>query len=285
MIVDTHTHFYDPGRPQGVPWPPPDSPLYRAVLPEEFRSIAAPRGVAATVVVEASEWVTDNDWVLEIAAGDPMIAGFVGRLDLTDDAFPSHLERFAHTPRFRGIRLNGRAVEETMRSSGFAGNLSELARLGLALDLNVGPELLDYVLTLTESTPDLTIVLDHMGGSSRADGRPDDALLETLRRIAERPHVYCKLSGFVEAAAKHHEPVPRDHGYYRRVFDALFDALGPRRLLWASNWPVSAVMAPYEVVCGILEGWIETHEAADGDAMRRGNAVVAYGLDLDRLRP
>ena len=22
-IIDCHTHFYDPTRPQGVPWPPP----------------------------------------------------------------------------------------------------------------------------------------------------------------------------------------------------------------------------------------------------------------------
>ena len=21
MIIDTHTHFYDPTRPEGVPWP------------------------------------------------------------------------------------------------------------------------------------------------------------------------------------------------------------------------------------------------------------------------
>ena len=28
-IIDCHTHFYDPGRPEGIPWPPKDSPLYR----------------------------------------------------------------------------------------------------------------------------------------------------------------------------------------------------------------------------------------------------------------
>lgn len=34
-ILDTHTHFYDPTRPQGVPWPDKnDKRLYRPVLPE-----------------------------------------------------------------------------------------------------------------------------------------------------------------------------------------------------------------------------------------------------------
>jgi predicted TIM-barrel fold metal-dependent hydrolase len=46
MIVDTHTHFYDPTRPQGVPWPPADNPLlYRTVLPEHLKALAMPEGV------------------------------------------------------------------------------------------------------------------------------------------------------------------------------------------------------------------------------------------------
>ena len=34
MIIDTHTHFYDPTRPQGIPWPPAENELlYRTVQP------------------------------------------------------------------------------------------------------------------------------------------------------------------------------------------------------------------------------------------------------------
>ena len=37
QIIDTHTHFYDPSRRQGVPWPPKtDALLYRTVLPSHF---------------------------------------------------------------------------------------------------------------------------------------------------------------------------------------------------------------------------------------------------------
>ena len=57
-IIDTHTHFYDPTRPQGVPWPSKtDAALYRPVYPEEFKAIARPLGVTGTVVVEASPWL------------------------------------------------------------------------------------------------------------------------------------------------------------------------------------------------------------------------------------
>jgi L-fucono-1,5-lactonase len=57
--VDCHTHFYDPTRPEGIPWPGKDDRvLYRTVLPRHFLEQAAPLGVKKTVVVEASPRVT-----------------------------------------------------------------------------------------------------------------------------------------------------------------------------------------------------------------------------------
>src|SRR5262245_33258190 len=44
--VDCHTHFYDPTRPEGIPWPGKDDRvLYRTVLPRHFLEQAAPLGV------------------------------------------------------------------------------------------------------------------------------------------------------------------------------------------------------------------------------------------------
>src|SRR5690606_11408034 len=80
-ILDSHTHFYDPSRPQGVPWPEKnDAFLYRTVLPDELKSIVKPLGVTGTIVVEASPWVEDNEWVLNLAAREPFIEGLVGHL-------------------------------------------------------------------------------------------------------------------------------------------------------------------------------------------------------------
>src|SRR5438876_1104186 len=44
--IDAHTHFYDPTRPQGVPWPDKgDKVLYRKVLPGELKELAGKHGV------------------------------------------------------------------------------------------------------------------------------------------------------------------------------------------------------------------------------------------------
>ena len=49
--------------------PPADNELlYRTVLPEHHRALAAPEGVTGTVVVEASAWLADNQWILDLAA-------------------------------------------------------------------------------------------------------------------------------------------------------------------------------------------------------------------------
>ena len=43
MAIDTHTHFYEPNRPQGVPWPPSDNELlYRTVEQRSLRPTAGP---------------------------------------------------------------------------------------------------------------------------------------------------------------------------------------------------------------------------------------------------
>ena len=42
-IIDSHVHFYDPTRAQGVPWPPrEDKLLYRPVLPKDYRALQLP---------------------------------------------------------------------------------------------------------------------------------------------------------------------------------------------------------------------------------------------------
>ena len=112
-IVDTHTHFYDPTRAQGVPWPAPsEKQLYRTVLPPEFRKLAEPLGIRGTVLVEASPWVEDNQWLLDLAAREPFILGVVGNLDPLAVDFAANVARFAKNPKFRGIRVAGKQFIE-----------------------------------------------------------------------------------------------------------------------------------------------------------------------------
>ena len=161
MIIDSHTHFYDPTRPLGVPWPQKGSPLYRTVLPADFQRVATPLGVTATVVVEASPLLEDNQWILDLAETDESIVGFIGNLDLHDGAFRANLARFSANPKYRGIRARGFEIDELLEGPAFA-NLEHLASTGLVVELMVKPTTLAQAVEFARRLPGLTIIIDHL---------------------------------------------------------------------------------------------------------------------------
>ena len=104
-IIDTHIHLFDTARPGGVPWPTKkDGILYQPALPDRYRKIAVPLGIVGAIEVEASPWLEDNQWVLDVAEKDKIIVGTVGNLEPGKPDFRQQLERFQRNPLFRGIR-------------------------------------------------------------------------------------------------------------------------------------------------------------------------------------
>ena len=133
-IIDTHIHLFDPNRPQGVPWPAKDNAvLYQPALPDRYRKLTASLGITGAIEVEASPWLEDNQWVLDVAAKDTIIVGTVGDLEPGQPEFGKQLERFHRNPLFRGIRygnLWGRNFAEEAAKPAFLADLKLLARRG-----------------------------------------------------------------------------------------------------------------------------------------------------------
>ena len=109
-IIDTHIHLYDTARPQGVPWPPKtDKVLYRPVLAKDFDKICLENGIDATVIVEASDIPSDNQWVLDETKHNPRrFIALVGQLPFGTDEFAPLLEKYTKDKRFVGLRLRAR---------------------------------------------------------------------------------------------------------------------------------------------------------------------------------
>lgn len=249
FAIDSHVHFYDPRRPQGVPWPPKDDNLlHRPVLPAELKSLAQPCGVSGVIVIEASPWVEDNQWLLDLAAGEPFILAVIGRLDPAAPGFAARLRRFAADPLFRGIRLGHAALS----SPDTPAALRQLASMDLSLDLLGGASLLPDAERIARQFPQLRIIIDHM---------PFDEPLppELRRRIRQRRNLFCKIS---------HLPRRRgletilDPGFYKRLLDPLLDAFGDARAVFGSNWPVSDRVAPYGAALEMLAPYFRNRGAA-----------------------
>lgn len=276
-IVDAHTHFYDPRRPQGVPWPAKNNALlYRPVLPADFLKVAGPHGIAKTIVVEASPWVEDNQWILDLASREPSIVGFVGHLTPGDEAFAKQLNHFASNALFRGIRVDSRALATGLEDSGYRRDLARLVDHDLELDVNGGPSLLAVVARLAREIPELRIVINHVANLPYRGGEPDADWQAGMLAAAGGKLVFCKVSALVEGAAGPGEDAPRDVGYYRPVLDVVWRAFGEDRLIYGSNWPVSDRAAPYATVFTIVRDYFATKGPSASAKFFSANARTAY---------
>ena len=276
-VIDAHTHFYDPTRPAGVPWPPrEDKLLYRRVLPEDYRVLPVPRPVTGTVVVEASPSVEDNQWVLDLAAKEAFIVGLVGNLPVGTKEFAGHLRRFAANKVFRGIRIRDRKLDGTLDDTAFVSDLKLLADHDLTLDLVGGTEILLFADRLTRMVPLLRIIIDHLAGVVVDGKAPPADWLEKMKALAGRPEIYFKVSGLVEGTGRSDGSAPRDVEFYRPVLDAMREMFGPERLIYASNWPVSERFAPLTTVQGIVGDYIRSHGRSAEEMVFSQSAKAAY---------
>lgn len=274
-IIDCHTHFYDPTRPEGIPWPGKGTPLYRPVLPKHLRELKQFRRVTGTVIVEASPRVEDNTWLLELAKDDPFIVGIVGRLEPDSADFEKHVKHFAANPLFRGIRISVQLLKELLQKSSLA-DLKLLADHDLALDVNGGPETPAVIAMLAPQLPSLRIVLNHIGNVRITAAEPPREWQEGIRAAAEHSNVFCKISALVEGAAQDEQNPPDDMLFYKPYIDVVWNAFGDDRVIYGSNWPVSERAADYETLQRIA---MEYAFAKGDDATRKFcslNAKRAY---------
>ena len=264
-VIDTHTHFYDPTRPQGVPWPGKDDPvLGRPILPPEWEALVEPLGVTGTIVVEASSWVEDNQWLLDLAAqqkpraGMQGIVGIVGNLPMGDPSCGGLIDRFAKNPLYRGIRVNADKLLAGLDDKTYRSDLQRLAERDLAVDVNGGP-VNGAIDTLARKLPGLRILVEHMGSARFPEAGPQPEWRDAIAQVAQHPNVFLKVSALLESQAHATgKPTARtDPAFYEPWLECVWEAFGPRRLMFGSNWPVSARTGSYADILGVVRPFID----------------------------
>jgi len=278
-VIDTHIHLFDPRRPQGVPWPPKDDTiLYQPALPDRYRKIAGSFGIVGAVAVEASPWLNDNDWVLEVAARAPIIVGVVGNLDPDAPEFRKQLDRLSRNPLFLGIRYGNlwdRDLNAQVDRPDFISGLKALADAGLSLDsANPDPTLIAAIVRLTDGVPNLRVVIDHLPQMDPpTDLQTRKTLQSNLRDLGRRPQVYVKIS---EVLRRVNGRVPNDLDFYRERLDEIWETFGEDRLMYGSDWPNSDHWAPYPEVFKIARDYVASKGARAGEKFFWKNSMAAY---------
>jgi L-fucono-1,5-lactonase len=278
-VIDTHIHLLDPTRPQGVPWPEKDDAvLYHRALPDRYRQVTQGLGIVGAIEVEASPWLEDNQWVLDIAAKDTLILGAVGDLEAGQPDFRKHLERFQKNPMFFGIRCGniwGRDLAAQVQQPQFVADLKAVADAGLEMDTaNPDPRLIEGVVRLTDRVPNLRVVLDHLPQlNPPTDAAGRRALEGHLHELGKRPQVYVKVSSVLRHVDG---KVPDNLDFYRSTLDELWDIFGEDRLIYGSDWPHSDLWGPYPEVFKIVREYFAGKGKVAEEKYFWKNSVAAY---------
>lgn len=277
--IDTHIHLFDPTRPQGVPWPPRENKkLYMPALPERYRKLAVPHGIVGAIKVEASPWLEDNQWVLDIAEKDPIIVGVVGNIEPGTPDFRKNLDRFGKNRLFRGIRygtLWGRNFDVAVSRPEVIGDLKALAAAKMSMDtVASGPAVLANLVRLSDMVPDLRFIIDHL--PSLEPPKEPAALRQyeaTLRELAKRPQITVKVSAVLRRVDG---KVPTDLAFYKPRLDQIFDIFGEDRLIFGSDWPNSDNVGAYHEVFTIVRDYFTAKGPVAAEKYFWRNSVRAY---------
>src|SRR5579875_418755 len=111
--------------------------------------------------------------------------------------------------------------------------------LGLLVSLAAGPSWQADLRRLADRYPEVPVLCHHLGGV--AAGAAEDGLRQ-LVESASHPNIYVKVSGFHYASTRGWDhPWPDAVALFRRIFEAF----GPDRLCWASDFPASTRHCTY----------------------------------------
>jgi len=318
-ICDPHHHFWD-FRTTRVPY-------QRYLLHELGADIHAGHNVRSTVFVEARAMyratgpeemrpVGEVEFVQGLAAASASglygpgraAAAIVGHANLNLGArVEPVLEalRAASPNRFRGIRHSVTwdphpEVENTaahqkqgqLASDEFRAGARVLARMGMTLEAWLYFPQLPELAAFAKAVPDLTIILNHIGGLLRTGpyANRDQEVMQTWRRgiaaVAACPNVAVKLGGIGMPRTGfdwHTRTTPIASEELAKSMEPLMtyciEQFGPSRCMFESNFPVDKVSYSHHVLYNGFKRMSKGYSAAERAGMFHDNAVRVYRVD------
>jgi L-fuconolactonase len=314
-VCDAHHHFWDL-RPERIPY-------QRYLLHELLADVNCGHNVRSTVFIETRAMyrpdgpvemrpVGEVEFVQGLAAASASglygpcraAAAIIGHADLKlGDRVAPVLEALqaASPNRFRGIRhtvtwdrhpdIAARETEGVLATAGYRAGARALARMGLSLDTGVVfpqlPELADFAKAL----PDLTIILNHLGGLTRVGpyGNRDEEVRATWRSgiaaVAACPNVNLKLGGIGMPRLgfdwhTREKPIGSEElaTSMAPFITYCIEQFGPERCMFESNFPPDKVSFSHHILFNAFKRFSKGYSASERAALFHDTAARAYRI-------
>jgi predicted TIM-barrel fold metal-dependent hydrolase len=312
-IVDAHHHLFDlPGN--------------RYMLDDYLADTAAGHKVVASVYCETQAFSRKGgpEWLrplgeVEFANGvaaqtadapSRVAAGIIGHANMTFGARVGELldRCLAAAPdRFRGVRhvtveypddrpfryvMTYKPPAGILDSDGFPLALAEVEKRGLTFDAGVLDPSIGKLTKMIDRFPGLTFVLDHMGIAVGVDMSPDEKAevyatwSASLRALAERPNVFCKIGGLGMPTwgfgfETREEPVGFEAlaAAWRPYVETAIEAFGADRCMMESNFPPDGRSSGFVPLWNAYKHIVRTASPEEKAALFSGTAARVYRLD------
>jgi len=202
----------------------------------------------------------------------------VGWFDLTQPDVAEKVARFGENPKAVGVRevLQGLDERDYCLREDFNRGVAALHDFGLVYDILIFGDQLPAAIQLVDRHPAQVFVLDHLAKPVIGPAGVDPAWEASIRSLAEREQVFCKLSGMVTEVIPSLDDWTPD--LLRPWFDVVLNAFGPDRLMFGSDWPVCLLRGEYADWVQCVDYWIQDLSADEQKAILGETAKRAYGV-------
>ncbi|HZG85046.1 amidohydrolase family protein [Paenibacillus sp.] len=275
MNIDSHQHFwkYDPIEFEWTGGP--DSPISRDFGPEQLKPLLAAHGFEGTVAVQARSSLEENEDLLELADRHEWIRAVVGWVDLRAPDVREQLARYAGHPKFKGVRhiVQAEPDDRFLLRDDFCRGVKALSEFGLTYDILIYHRHLPAAIEFVRRFPDQPFVVDHIAKPDIKGGALEP-WAERIRELARFENVWCKVSGMVTEADW--------RGWKESDFEpyvnTVFEAFGPKRLMFGSDWPVCLLAADYGRTVELVERFVREWSKEERALLFGGNCAAFYGI-------
>lgn len=275
MHIDAHQHFWIYGTNEYDWIDDSMAGLRRDFLPEDLKVELESNDFQGSVAVQARQTLKETRWLLGLAERTPSILGVVGWADLRSPQIELQLKSFARNPKLVGIRhiVQAEPDDRFLLQPEFLRGVSILEEFDLAFDILIYSKHLPIAAEFVERFPRQRFVLDHLAKPPIKSGAIDP-WAQGIRRLADSPNVFCKLSGLVtEADWQHWKPEQIDP-----YLDIAFESFGPDRLMIGSDWPVCLMAASYARAVQIVMNYVFRQRPESRDGVLGRNAQRFWRL-------
>jgi len=270
MRIDAHLHFWKPAcgfdnRPIA------DNAAYRRdFLPDDVAPDLDACGIDGVILVQTAPQTAETDWLIDLAQTERRVWGITAWVNLASGR--CDYDALLARQKVVGIRAQLRRVADDafVAKPDVVANLAAALHAGLNVTLLAESRHYRHVGDVLGRLPPGPVTINHLGlPFPTVDAASWRA---AIRTFIQRPETYVQLSGvpflfegrWREARA-------------RALLDDALDLCGPRRLMFASDYPMLLRFATYGEWVQAVEAFLTSRRlaATDIDAIFSQNAMRA----------